>query len=269
MGLVDVIARRPQKRPGDYYDGEGLLVCGKCGMRRETVVSVHGKRTVVPAMCGCESDERDREQRERQERDEADRIGKAQRDCFPFAAMHAWDLEHDDGSSPELMRIVKAYCERFDRFRANGAGILFFGPVGSGKSFRAAQIANQLIRQGRKVVYTSLPSVASKMQREDADAVLGRLCALDAVILDDLGVERTTPTMQERVFQVVNALYANSTPSIYTTNQDISAIAGCQDSDLQRIYSRILGRCKPIKVDGKDRRRALSAEIDRLFADVK
>lgn len=274
-GILEVKRTKPLE--GDFYGTDGLLHCGVCHEPKEIVQKMPeglrdklGETRIFPRQCACMRHDDEEHRRIEAEKAAAVKIDKAKRACFPYHAMWDMDFAHDDGSNPQVTEFIRRYCKAFDAFKAKGAGLLFHGPVGTGKSFHAAQVANALIEQGYRVLYTSLSSLGARMQKSyGKDDVLGDICSYDCVILDDLGAERTTQTMNEYVFQIINALYASETVMVFTTNLEMHQIAQSQDPDYQRIYSRILGRCKPVEVRGGDKRKSKSAEIGQLFRDLE
>lgn len=46
------------------------------------------------------------------------------------------------------MQVAKNYVANWNNMKKNGLGLLLWGSVGSGKSYMAACVANELIRQG-------------------------------------------------------------------------------------------------------------------------
>lgn len=57
-------------------------------------------------------------------------------------------FDNDDGARPEITAGMKKYCENFSDLRKSGKGILLYGTVGTGKSFFAACIVNELVSKG-------------------------------------------------------------------------------------------------------------------------
>lgn len=76
----------------------------------------------------------------------------------------------------------------------------------------------------------------------------------DLIVLDDLGVERRSEYMDEAVYTVVNARYMANKPAIFTTNLRTSDFENPKDESQKRIYSRIVGMCDFVPVNGPDRR---------------
>lgn len=259
-----------EEEPGDYRDASGLLICGTCGERKESRQNVLGIEKRLPIDCACKRHLREREKaaEEQKKRDhEAEKLRNA---CFPFKSMHSMTFANADGSNSDDLAKCRKYADNFERFKEVGGGLIFYGYVGSGKTYAAACIANALIDELRPVLFTSLAALGSKMNatRFDKTDVLSDICRYDCVVLDDLGIERDTPAMAEHVYQIVNSLYLSGTVMICTTNLDMASIQGETDPGRARIYSRILECCRPFEMKGGDRRKNKSREKSKLYAEV-
>ena len=94
---------------------------------------------------------------------------------------------------------------------------------------------------------------------------IASLDAYDLLIIDDLGVERSTEYAMEQVFYVVDSRYRSRKPMIITTNLRLEEIKNPPDLAHARIYDRILERCAPILFAGKNFREG-NAEATRVSA---
>lgn len=267
-GLLEKILNgiRVQPREGDYYGEDGLLRCGRCGQPREfrfdnwQVPGFEGREprfTVRPDLCMCERDEQ--EARERREAMLAeDRARRANRSrCFDFGGMEACRFERDDRRDAHASDVCHSYVEHFEDAKAEGQGILMTGGFGNGKTFLAGCVANALLDKGYRVRFTSLANLNSRITSNygNSGPVIDELAACDLVVLDDLGTERKTSTANENAYQIVNALYSRKIPMLFTTNIPAREIGSDDNPDNARIYSRIIERCMPLKVEGDDRRK--------------
>ena len=105
-----------------------------------------------------------------------------------------------------------------------GKGLLFTGPVGTGKTHLAAAIANQLIDQLYSVAFgnvtdiiTLIKSTYSKdSQLTEAELIRAFTDDTDIFIIDDLGKEHSSPNTSTVLYQIINRLW--SKPIIVTTN---------------------------------------------------
>lgn len=259
---------------GDYYGADGLLVCGRCGTPKECRVPVCGNgaleymgarweadssRAVIrPIMCSCR-------EREAADADMAEAAFKADaRDAANRAA--CWDIgrcssmtfDADDGSDPVASGEARAYAEGFPGTSDGGRGLVFLGGVGCGKTFMAACVANLLLDSGAKVRFTSISELARRASASGyggSSEAVGSVKHADLVVLDDFGTERQTPSMQEFRYQVVNTLYSEKVPMVVTTNLTRRELMASTGTESDRVFSRIVGRCRPVVMAGADRRK--------------
>ena len=150
---------------------------------------------------------------------------------------------------------ARAYVENWKEAYKNNAGLLLFGDVGTGKSFFAGCIANALLDRDVPVLMTNFPTILNRltgMFSEDRAAFIASLDEYDLLIIDDLGVERSTDYAMEQMFFVIDSRYRSRRPMIITTNLKLSELKNPSDLPHARIYDRILERCAPILFDGKN-----------------
>ena len=88
------------------------------------------------------------------------------------------------------------------------------------------------------------------------------------LILDDLGIERSTEYALEQVYAVIDERYKSELPVIITTNLKIAEIRNPQDVAYARIYSRILEMCTPVRISGEDRRKSIGKEKQQVVKEV-
>lgn len=135
--------------------------------------------------------------------------------------------------------------------KQDNRGLLLFGGVGTGKTYTAACIANELLSQGVSVVMTSLV----KLIENGISDFCSRLAAIDLLILDDLGAERSTDYALEQVYNIVDSRYRAGLPVIYTTNLTLEELKNPADMRYARIYDRVLEKCFPVEFRGVSRRK--------------
>lgn len=256
-GLVNLMAAKAEagaEKETEYLAEDGLLHCRICGGKRQTIITPPfegAKPRTVRCWCDCPTADDARRQRERQEE-----IEKNRRLCFSGTDMKAWSFENDDGKRPELTNAVKKYAEQFKQFRADGMGLLLHGPVGTGKTFFAACVANAVVSQGYKARMTNFEQIEKALWDAGEKAQYMReLMRYDLLVLDDLGTERKSEYMQEIVYNVIDGRYRAGLPVIITTNLTADELTKTDEIGYSRIYDRILERCLPVKVEGKSRRR--------------
>ena len=265
------------KHEGDRVDGRGILICGKCGEPRQMFKSFpnpskedpqHRSTIKVVVMCRCEREEAAKKEKDREFAREYGKI-QAIREAslmdnrFSTATFEVFRrTSHNDRN----LRLCKRFAERFDLMMEKNQGLLFWGDVGTGKSFAAACIANYLLEKKIPVIMTSfvkLLDIASG--KLGGDAILSRLSCAKLVIFDDLGAERGTDYALEKVYNIIDTRYRNKLPMILTTNLSIDDMKAEQDIRYSRIYDRILEVCYPMQFTGPSwRKREASRRYNEM-----
>lgn len=156
--------------------------------------------------------------------------------------------ETDDNS--KLLKIIKSYISNFDKMYKENQGLILYGSVGTGKSYAAAVIANELLEKKVPVVMTSFIKILKDVGTFDDNERLELIKNAKLLIIDDLGAERGTDYAIEKVYDIIDSRYRSNKPVILTTNLTIEQMKSCDDIRYSRIYDRIFEMCYPVKVNG-------------------
>lgn len=258
-----------KKLPGDYTGEDGLLYCGKCRTPKQMQLSINPATgesvpTVVPTLCSCqqEADKAAAEQERRaQFKAKMDRLNADGITC-PGSMRHTF--ADDDGQRPEVTAACKRYVEHWDEMVRENVGILFYGSVGTGKTFYASCIANALLDLQVPVTVTSFPRLLNLLHgTQDKQKLLDSLSRYKLLVIDDLGVERDSTFGLEQIFNVVNTRSDAHLPIIVTTNLSMEELKNPSSVSYARIYDRVLERCVPIKLTGDSRRKQNAESVKR------
>ena len=253
--LVD-ITDSAYSLPDDYIGSDGLLYCGKCNTRKEgEIIWFDGKPKKVPVMCKCriEANQIKEEQLRREEEMSSIRrakISSMMDDTFQAATFENFQTRKENENH---LKIAKNYCEKFQIMYERNQGLLFYGTVGTGKSYMAACIANYLLERNTSVVMTSFVRILQEMQgfdREREEAFSNRLNSVRLLIIDDLGAERSTDYALEKVYGIIDSRYRANKPLILTTNLTLQQMQNSTDIRYERIYDRIFEMCYPMEFSG-------------------
>lgn len=132
-------------------------------------------------------------------------------------------------------------------FAQNPTGwLLFMGTYGSGKTHLAAAIANQVLQQGKAVLFLTVPDLLDWLrysfgsQEINFEQRFEEIRNIYLLVLDDLGTQNATPWAEEKLYQILNYRYVHRLPTIITSNQELVEIEGrirsrLQDPDLVSI----------------------------------
>lgn len=156
-----------------------------------------------------------------------------------------------------------AYSNRFEAARAEGLGLLFWGPSGTGKTHLAAAIltelaANQSVRGRFWHFGALLDEIARSYDKAKVTSESERLAAVleaDLLVLDDLGSRKMTDWASDTLFTIVNGRYMARRPTVITTSYEDVSREVAMEADArrrqeylierlgQRLRSRLLEMC--------------------------
>lgn len=243
---------------GDYIDSEGLLCCGKCHTRKQTIIVLaNGKQLKPRCVCKCEQERMHEEEEKRKAKELEEKVKELRKMGFPDAEMSRFTFENDDRSNEYISDVAKRYADNFTTMYSKHKGLLLFGTVGTGKTYIAACIANALIDRGYTCLVTNfarLTNTINGMYGGKQEYIDG-LDRFSLLVIDDLASERDTEYMNEIVTNIIDARYRSGKPMIVTTNLTSEELKNPRDVKKQRIYSRLMEMCIPLEVKGTDRRK--------------
>ena len=266
---IDEAANQNILKDDEYIDPEdGLIHCGVCCERRQTVVKRfrHTGYFIPRCPCSCQIEEERQRKEQQAQRERMERIKRRRAHGLRDKSLHAYTFDHDNGSNP-VMEKSRAYVHNWKEAYRNNTGLLLFGDVGTGKSFFAGCIANALLDQDVPVLITSFPTILNQLTGvypEERVDFINSLNDYDLLIIDDLGVERSTEFAMEQMFEVIDKRYRSGKPMIITTNLTLEQLRNPPDLAHARIYERILERCAPILFSGENFRKQKSEENKRI-----
>jgi len=270
--LIERIATgtlKAESLPDDYVE-DGILYCGNCHTAKEYEYEIKAGASVIKGkgamVCDCEQAKLDELEKQNQKLDFEywknkmilNGLGKSQYQHYTF--------ENDDLKNPEITDVCKAYVENWEKVKANNLGLLFCGPVGTGKTFYAVAIANALIDKKVSVKVTSIAELIGQMQTyndENKQRIIDEINHVELLVIDDVGTERDTPFGIEQVMLVINNRATSGKPAIATTNSTLEDLRNPTNIAYKRIYDRALEMCSTqIQVAGKSRRESIQEEKD-------
>lgn len=165
------------------------------------------------------------------------------------------DLERLKGA----VRISQDFVNSFGTpAGTNGSrNLLFYGTVGTGKSFLSGCIANALLEKGCSVVYFSAVGFFETLARYSFDSFeketlynyVKDLYNYDLVIVDDLGTELLSSFVTSQLFTFLNEREARGKSTIISTNLNLQEL---RDRYSDRIFSRLTKSYTICKLTGPD-----------------
>lgn len=144
--------------------------------------------------------------------------------------------------------------DNFDKVHKN---ILFYGSVGTGKSFLSGCVAKELIESGHSVIYFSSISFFKALAHEtfenkskdDLYNLYDYIYNCDCLIIDDLGTEVTNSFVSTQLFACINERALRGLSTIISTNLTLSEL---RDRYSERVFSRIASGYEVCRLSGPD-----------------
>lgn len=138
----------------------------------------------------------------------------------------------------------------------DGDGYWFVGAVGTGKTWQAvATLKKFVLNMQGTGLFVTVPDLLEEIRRGYNDRQQGdfldRVCSIGLLVLDDLGVEKQTEWVSEKLYQIINGRYNSVLPTIVTSNLSVESI---EELLGQRLVSRLLGCCEVVVLEGDDKR---------------
>lgn len=144
-------------------------------------------------------------------------------------------------------------------------GLFITGTYGVGKTYLASCIANETIKNKNTVVFGTLIQLLDyiKDTYKDSDIsdkeYLNLYSSVDLLIIDDLGKEKPTEWVLEKLFLIVNNRYNNYLPIVITTNYNRNQLRErlCVNKNysmVDSIISRLYEMCGGLEIKDEDHR---------------
>ena len=235
---------------------DGLQYCKVCGEAKEAFFPEDGFMGMKKhsRRCACDRKAYEEEQKYFKDKEHRELVSRNTSICFDESRMEEWTFENAD-MSDAVMHKAKSYVDNWEEMKRNHIGCLFWGPVGTGKSFIAGCIANELLKQEVTVKMTNFNTIIDDIfPLADKTEYINALASYQLLIIDDLGVERNSEYALGIIFSVIDRRIRSGRPLIITTNLPLKEIKSETMLDKRRIDDRILEMCTPMYVGGTSKR---------------
>jgi len=155
------------------------------------------------------------------------------------------DFAHDNGQSPVTFRVIREYADHFEEMREDGTGLFLFGGPGSGKTYAAAQIVNELTDRGYDCLFTSMNNIVTELNTTGLEGrrnLFYQIFSKDLLVLDDLGSEVESSYSNQIFIQIVNTCLSKYIPVIITTPYHEDALTEIGNEKRIMAITRLLKR---------------------------
>lgn len=167
-------------------------------------------------------------------------------------------LRRPEWQTPDF---VKRYAPPADRVKFRDfRGLFLTGPTGRKKTASLALMARDWLttmgrRASRSWRFVTFPELCVQLQVSWDDRgpldIIDDLARVPLLIVDDMGVEKTTDFVLQSAYLLFNKREQAELPTYGTSNLSIDDLRVKLDD---RIVSRIRGMCDVVPVDGEDQR---------------
>lgn len=137
--------------------------------------------------------------------------------------------------------------------------LIFLGGTGLGKTFLTNCIANELLKEGKTVLYQTAPIMFDEIfdekygKNKETIGLEKNILNVDLLIIDDLGTEKISDNKIEELFNIINTRLLNQnhkvTKTIISTNLTAQELVSTYT---MRIGSRLAGSYRFLRFFGDD-----------------
>lgn len=169
------------------------------------------------------------------------------------------DLYSSNISPKDNIKNIKDIALKFiDNFEnPSEKNLLFLGNTGLGKTFLSNCIANELLQNGKTVLYQTAPimldTIIDYRFNKNNSSIYENILDVDLLIIDDLGTECMNSLKFSELFNVINTRLLNQnnhiTKTIISTNLNLKELSEKYD---ERIFSRFVGYYNICRFFGED-----------------
>ena len=165
-------------------------------------------------------------------------------------------------TSQNAKTMVVNYVKNFGKFQELGKGLFFYSNTkGSGKTRLAVSLGNVLLKNLKQQVkfitcsdlLKEIKNSYNKDSKYSESQLVDSINKVNVLIIDDIGVERPTPWVNEMLFSVLDNRMKYNKITIFTSNCNVEEL----EHD-ERLKSRLTKMCIPIKMPEEDIRKFLA-----------
>jgi DNA replication protein DnaC len=169
------------------------------------------------------------------------------------------------GNGTQLQAFNYAF-KLVDEYPVIDRGLLFMGPVGTGKTHLSTAILRGLMEKGIPCSFYEFGALLKEIQNSYNPVsqtselnVLGPVYETEVLVLDELGAVKPTDWVRDTMMQIINTRYNDRKLTLFTTNY-LDVRCNPADETLEdrigvRLRSRLYEMCRTVKIGGDDFRK--------------
>ena len=146
----------------------------------------------------------------------------------------------------DIKNAAEEFINNFDNQETKN--LIFTGGTGLGKTFLSNCIVNELLKQGKTVMYQTAPVMLENLisdlfaKPENQTGISNNLLTVDLLVIDDLGTETMNSMKFTELYKIINTRLLNQNgktlKTIISTNLDLKGLFNTYD---ERLVSRFIG----------------------------
>lgn len=147
------------------------------------------------------------------------------------------DLHENDEKQQQIKQELQRYVENFRDRSANW--LLFLGKKGTGKTYAACAVCNELMENGIGVKYVSLPKLLMDIKNgySSKTNVLEEYLNIPFLVIDELATKGLSDDEYRNLFVLVDERYAEEYATVFISNTEKISVLG--ESILDRILELV------------------------------
>lgn len=167
---------------------------------------------------------------------------KLQESNLPKSITYLNPLKKYDNSKISFEKIKSFYnSEQYSNW------LYIQGEVGAGKTFMAVAVAQIFLLNNRSVYFSTVTELLENLRPNGDESVIDKINACDLLILDDIGQEKVSSWVIEKLYMIINKRYNDNTQVIFTSNDSVKDLA---NSVNKAVYSRVKGKSIVLNLEG-------------------
>ena len=169
------------------------------------------------------------------------------------------------------LKLARRFVAGWQKAKAGGYGLYFYGNPGTGKSHLACAILRHLL-PGCYGLYTRAQDIIQYIRstwgnKSDTTSFEAnrKFTSVDLLVIDEIGVQAGTPNEQQILFSIIDDRISQGRPTIFLSNLAPNQLAQVLG---MRIADRIRGCCVPYRFDGASHRKQPTADVFDTMEDA-